>query len=164
MSVIDDYKLRELMWPCVMNESIGSAIELRDGSRDVVREIERIGCSSGNFIKEWTDQPIIKKVRELVSCIMVQFAHPTISTTCVIRLIIESQLDHKESVNIPPFNWTMGYKKFRQVMKKLDDLIKHSKEVVLAENPNMKKYIETVADEADKIIDERLPATKSDWK
>ncbi|XP_014474957.1 PREDICTED: ATP-binding cassette sub-family A member 13 isoform X2 [Dinoponera quadriceps] len=138
ISVIDDYKLRERLWPCVLNESIGVAMQLRNESRDVVQEIERIACSPGNFIKEWTEQPIIAKVRKL--------------------------LDHKENVEVSPFNWTTGYRKFRQVVKKLDDLINDAKEVVLAEEPNMKKYIKIVVSEADKIVDERLPEMKTDWK
>lgn len=67
-------------------------------------------------------------------------------------------------MSVLPFNWTMGYGKFRRVVKKLDDLINDAKEVVLAEQPNMKKYIKTVVSEADKIFDERLPAMTNDWK
>lgn len=67
-------------------------------------------------------------------------------------------------MTFPPFNWTMGYRKFRQVVKKIDDLINDAKKVVLAEEPNLKKYLEIVVNEADNIVDERLPAMKSDWK
>ncbi|XP_032690190.1 uncharacterized protein LOC116853290 isoform X2 [Odontomachus brunneus] len=138
ISVIDEYKLREQMWPCVLNESIGVAIELRKESREVVREIENIACSPSLFIKEWTDQPLIANVRK--------------------------QLDREKNVSVLPFNWTMGYRNFRQVVKKLDNLINDAKEVVLAEQPNMKKYMKTIVNEANKIIDERLPNMMSDWK
>jgi len=55
------------MWPCIMNESVGTALELRNGSREVVRELERIACNPGLFIKEWREQPIIMRVRKIVS-------------------------------------------------------------------------------------------------
>lgn len=75
---------------------------------------------------------------------------------------VKSQID-KENVSFPPFNWTMGYRRFRQIVKKLDSLINDAQEVVLAEEPNLKKYIKTVVSEAD-IVDEKLPAMKKDWK
>lgn len=67
MSVLDDYKERERMWPCIMNESVGVALELRNGSREVVRQIENIGCSPSLFIKEWREQPILMRIRKIVS-------------------------------------------------------------------------------------------------
>lgn len=67
MSVLDDYKERERMWPCIINESVGVALELRDGSREIVRQIENIGCSPSLFIKEWKEQPMLMKIRKIVS-------------------------------------------------------------------------------------------------
>lgn len=55
------------MWPCIINESVGAALELRNGSREVVREIERIACNPSLFIKEWREQPVITRVQKIVS-------------------------------------------------------------------------------------------------
>ncbi|XP_019697173.1 ATP-binding cassette sub-family A member 13 isoform X1 [Harpegnathos saltator] len=130
VSVVEDYKLRERLWPCVMNESVGSVLELRNKSREIVREIERIACNPGLFIKEWTKQPEVKNLRKV--------------------------LDHEENVNLPPFNWTMGYGKFRRLLEKLDNLINSAKEVVLAEEPNLKKYVNTIVEGGNDIINQRL--------
>jgi len=73
MSVLDDYKERERMWPCIMNESVGVALELRNGSREVVRQIENIGCSPSLFIKEWREQPILMRIRKIVSLYILIF-------------------------------------------------------------------------------------------
>lgn len=67
MSVLDDYKEREQLWPCIINESVGAALELRNGSREVVRQIENIGCDPSLIIKEWREQPILMKIRKIVS-------------------------------------------------------------------------------------------------
>jgi len=50
-----------------MNQSIGAALELRNGSQDVVKEIERVACNPSLFIKEWKEQPVIIRVRKIVS-------------------------------------------------------------------------------------------------
>lgn len=55
------------MWPCILNESVGAALELRNGSREVVREIEKIACEPAPFIKEWREQPMLARVRKIVS-------------------------------------------------------------------------------------------------
>lgn len=55
------------MWPCIVNDSVGVALELRNGSREVVREIEKIGCSPALLIKEWKEQPVLMRVRKIVS-------------------------------------------------------------------------------------------------
>ncbi|XP_050450054.1 uncharacterized protein LOC126850786 isoform X1 [Cataglyphis hispanica] len=138
ISVIDDYKERERMWPCIVNDSIGVALELRNGSREVVREIEKIGCSPALFIKEWKEQPVLMRVRKI--------------------------FEHDKNVDLPAFNWTLGYTKFRRLIRKLDDLINDAKDVVLAEEPKLAKYLNTLAEEADSIIEERLPSMKSDWR
>ncbi|XP_067204074.1 uncharacterized protein ldd isoform X2 [Linepithema humile] len=137
VSIVDDYKERESMWPCVLNESVGVALELRNGSREVVREIEKIACDPALFIKEWREQPMLARVRKI--------------------------LEHDENVDIPPFNWTLGYAKFRRVVEKFDALINDATDVVLAEEPKFAKYLNTLATEADSIIEERLPGMESDW-
>lgn len=55
------------MWPCIVNDSVGVALELRNGSREVVREIEKIACSPALFIKEWKEQPVLMRVQKIVS-------------------------------------------------------------------------------------------------
>lgn len=67
MSAIDDYKDREPNWPCIMNESIGEALELRTGSRELVREIEKISCDPSPLVTEWDEQPLLIKVNKIVS-------------------------------------------------------------------------------------------------
>lgn len=67
ISVLDDYKSREEQWPCIQNESVGSAMELRNGTREIVREIERISCNPSLFIQEWKEQPILSRARKIVS-------------------------------------------------------------------------------------------------
>ncbi|XP_020291877.1 uncharacterized protein LOC109858741 isoform X2 [Pseudomyrmex gracilis] len=138
ISVIDDYKQREIMWPCIMNESIGTALELRNGSREVMREIERITCNPSLFIKEWKEQPVLMRVRKI--------------------------FEHDENVDLPPFNWTLGYIKFRRLVAKFDVLINDAKDIVLAEEPKLAKYLKTIITEADNIIEEREPGMRNDWK
>lgn len=67
MSVIDEYKSREPNWPCIKNESIGEALELRPGSQELVREIEKISCNPGPLLREWEEQPLLLKVHKIVS-------------------------------------------------------------------------------------------------
>lgn len=67
MSVVDEYVAREKMWPCVVNQSMGNALELRNGSQEIVREIEHIACDSTYFVKEWKEHPVVMKVRKIVS-------------------------------------------------------------------------------------------------
>ncbi|XP_024889665.1 ATP-binding cassette sub-family A member 13 isoform X1 [Temnothorax curvispinosus] len=138
ISAIDDYKEREVMWPCILNESVGAALELRNGSREVVREIERIACNPTLFIKEWREQPVIMRVRKI--------------------------FEHDENVDLPPFNWTLGYTKFRRLVTKFSDLINDAKDVVLAEEPKLEKYLTTLVTESDSIMEERFPSMQNDWR
>ncbi|KAG5315958.1 ABCAD protein, partial [Acromyrmex insinuator] len=138
ISALDDYKQREIMWPCIMNESVGAALELRNGSQEVIRELERIACDPSLFIKEWREQPMIIRVRKI--------------------------FEHDENVDLPSFNWTLGYTKFRRLVTKFDNLINNAKDIVLAEEPKLAKYINTLATESDDIIEERFPSMQLDWK
>ncbi|XP_035722982.1 uncharacterized protein LOC118441973 isoform X2 [Vespa mandarinia] len=130
MSNIDKYKEREFDWPCVHNESIGEVLELRNGSRSFLRELERITCDSTGFIKEWENHPIIMKVRNII-----QFNTPAL---------------------LPPFNWTLGYTKFRGLVETFDTFIIDTKEVILAENPKLLPYIKMAEPKIKRIFDERL--------
>ncbi|RLU15876.1 hypothetical protein DMN91_011632 [Ooceraea biroi] len=138
ISVLDDYKERERMWPCVLIESVGTTLELRNGSREVVQQIEKIGCNPSSFIKEWKEQPVLKRVRKI--------------------------LDHDENVDLPPFNWTLGYTKFRRLVGKLDNLINNAKDIALAEEPKLAKYMDTLMEEVNSIFEERSPSKKNDWR
>ncbi|XP_072756384.1 uncharacterized protein Ldd isoform X2 [Anoplolepis gracilipes] len=138
ISVIDEYKERERMWPCIINDSVGVALELRNGSREVVREIENIGCSPALFIKEWREQPVLMRVRKI--------------------------FEHDETVDLPAFNWTLGYIKFRRLIVKLDNLINNATNIVLAEEPKLSKYLMTLGEEVDNIIEERMPNMGVDWR
>lgn len=52
-SAIVDYKKRETSWPCVREQSVGEVLGIRNGTRKIIKEIERVACSPGIFIKEW---------------------------------------------------------------------------------------------------------------
>lgn len=66
ISVLDDYKSREERWPCVQNESVGSAMEMRDGTREIIRELERISCNPALFIQEWREQAVFARAKKIV--------------------------------------------------------------------------------------------------
>lgn len=67
-------------------------------------------------------------------------------------------------MDLPSFNWTLGYRKFRRLITKLDILINDAKNVVLAEEPQLEKYMKTLGMEADSIVEERLPTMRGDWR
>lgn len=54
--------------------------------------------------------------------------------------------------------------KFRRLVTKFDVLINDAKDVVLAEEPKLAKYLKTIVTEADNIIEEREPGMRNDWK
>jgi len=78
--------------------------------------------------------------------------------------LIVFQFEHDENVDLPPFNWTLGYTKFRRFVTKFDDLINNAKDVVLLEEPKLAKYLKTLMTESDDIIEERLPNMQGDWR
>lgn len=67
-------------------------------------------------------------------------------------------------MDVPPFNWTLGYAKFRRIVEKFDALINDATDVVLAEEPKLAKYMNTLGTEANSIIEERLPSMEGDWE
>ncbi|XP_017788277.1 PREDICTED: uncharacterized protein LOC108570860 [Habropoda laboriosa] len=136
ISVLDDYKSREEQWPCVRNESVGFVMELRNGTREIVREIERISCNPALFIQEWKEQPVLTRAKKI--------------------------LQHDYTVRLPPFNWTLGYAKFRRLSKKFDYLINDAKQVILAEQPNFWEHLEYLLPEVKSIFEERWVHTKND--
>ncbi|XP_076760468.1 lipid droplet defective [Xylocopa sonorina] len=138
ISVLDDYKSREEQWPCIRNESVGSAMELRNGTREIVREIERISCNPALFIREWKEQPVLTKARKI--------------------------FQRKDHVELPPFNWTQGYTKFRRVVKKIDDLIEGISELTQDEQPELWGHLESLVPEVEGLFEDRWPGVKNDTK
>lgn len=68
VTAISEYQQQVNDWPCLKNSlSIGVALGLRNGSREVIREIEKIGCSPLDFIREWLEQPLLSKTSDIVS-------------------------------------------------------------------------------------------------
>lgn len=96
MSVVDEYNLREKLWPCVLNESVGSALELRNGSQEVMREIEKIACDSTDFLKEWKEHPMVMRVRKIVSCIIYIYIYARDKLVTLLRVTIVKTIDYTE--------------------------------------------------------------------
>ncbi|OAD61200.1 ATP-binding cassette sub-family A member 13 [Eufriesea mexicana] len=138
ISILGDYKSQEKQWPCVEKESVGSAMELRSGTREIIREIERISCNPGLFIREWQEHPVLKKARRI--------------------------FQQKDKTRLPPFNWSEGYVNFRQLASKLDDLINDAKQVVLEEQPNLWEHLESLVPEVKSIFDKRWPDVQNDGR
>lgn len=65
-------------------------------------------------------------------------------------------------IHSPPFNWTSGYIKFRQLAKKLDDLVNDVKKVVLVEQPTFWEDLEFLVPGVKSIFDKRWPDMKND--
>lgn len=65
-------------------------------------------------------------------------------------------------IHSPPFNWTSGYIKFRQLAKKLDDLVNDVKKVVLVEQPTFWDDLEFLVPGVKSIFDKRWPDMKND--
>ncbi|XP_043481651.1 ATP-binding cassette sub-family A member 13 isoform X2 [Leptopilina heterotoma] len=134
LSAIDEYKSREPNWPCFNNESIGEALELRTGSRELVREIEKISCDPTPLINEWDEQPILIKVQKI--------------------------FQRDSSVQMPSFNWTQGYLNFRRLVKKMDSLMNSAEDVELVDAPSVSVYIKNFLPEVKKMVIESLPETE----
>ncbi|XP_014612694.1 PREDICTED: uncharacterized protein LOC106791527 isoform X1 [Polistes canadensis] len=135
ITAINEYKERETDWPCVKNESIGTVLEFRKGSQSFIKELERIACEPIELIKEWRNHPVLMKARRI--------------------------FQHNSNVTMPPFDWRLGYIKFRHLVKDFDDLISDTKEIVLYENPKLVPYMKALEPELEKIFEERLPNMKN---
>lgn len=42
-------------------------MELRSGTREIIREIERISCNPTLFIQEWREQPVLTRAKKIAS-------------------------------------------------------------------------------------------------
>nr|XP_033323682.1 uncharacterized protein LOC117218991 isoform X1 [Megalopta genalis]XP_033323683.1 uncharacterized protein LOC117218991 isoform X1 [Megalopta genalis]XP_033323684.1 uncharacterized protein LOC117218991 isoform X1 [Megalopta genalis] len=93
ISLLDDYNSREDQWPCVKQESVGAALELRSGSRAVIEKMENISCNPAPIIKEWKTYP------------STYFAA------------------HGHVGGKPTFNWTEGYKAFRNLAEQFESWV-----------------------------------------
>ncbi|XP_046740699.1 uncharacterized protein LOC124408067 isoform X2 [Diprion similis] len=52
-SAIIEYRTHETDWPCLKKQSVGEILDIRNGTRKIIRQIERIACNPGFFINEW---------------------------------------------------------------------------------------------------------------
>ncbi|XP_023289550.1 uncharacterized protein LOC105698871 [Orussus abietinus] len=136
ISAISKYKEREPHWPCIHAESLGSVLEFRNGSRQVIREIERILCNPGLLLREWEEHPVLSKVNKIVH--------------------------QDESVEISSFNWTAGYRKLRRFDGKMNLLLNQT--IVLVDVPDLLNYTRKFLPEVRRIIRERTPkANRTIW-
>lgn len=163
ISILDDYKSREEQWPCIQRESVGAAMELRSGTREIIREIERISCNPTLFIQEWREQPVLTRAKKIASIFIernlccVGFSHVGRQP-----FRVRFQFQNDDTIRSPPFNWTSGYIKFRQLAKKLDDLVNDVKKVVLVEQPTFWDDLEFLVPGVKSIFDKRWPDMKND--
>lgn len=163
ISILDDYKSQEEQWPCVQRESVGAAMELRSGTREIIREIERISCNPTLFVQEWREQPVLTRAKKIASIFIERILphfHEAIRPT--ISAYVRSQFQNDNMIHSPPFNWTSGYIKFRQLAKKLDDLVNDVKKVVLVEQPTFWDDLEFLVPGVKSIFDKRWPDMKND--
>lgn len=163
ISILDDYKSQEEQWPCVQRESVGAAMELRSGTREIIREIERISCNPTLFVQEWREQPVLTRAKKIASIFIERILphfHEAIRPT--ISAYVRSQFQNNNMIHSPPFNWTSGYIKFRQLAKKLDDLVNDVKKVVLVEQPTFWDDLEFLVPGVKSIFDKRWPDMKND--
>lgn len=42
-------------------------MELRSGTREIIREIERISCNPTLFVQEWREQPVLTRAKKIAS-------------------------------------------------------------------------------------------------
>lgn len=136
-------------------------MEMREGTREIIREIERISCNPALFIQEWNEHPVFTKTRKIVCYLFRIYSfHLTFGDTQ--RNI--RQLQHDKIVQSPPFNWTLGYITFRRQAKKLNDLVNDATQVILAEQPHFWEHWTSLVPEVKSIFDKRWPDMKNDAK
>lgn len=138
-------------------------MELRSGTREIIREIERISCNPTLFIQEWREQPVLTRAKKIASIFIernlccVGFSHVGRQP-----FRVRFQFQNDDTIRSPPFNWTSGYIKFRQLAKKLDDLVNDVKKVVLVEQPTFWDDLEFLVPGVKSIFDKRWPDMKND--
>lgn len=141
ISLIKEYMTKEVHWPCVFNESLGVTLELRNGSREIVREIERLACNPGLFVKEWKEHAVFSAVRKL-------FAN-----------------DSKNELTLnTAFNWTGGYGRFRALVNKIETLVNKADDVVLADDRGVVLYSKVFIPDIKKMIEDSLPKVETESK
>ncbi|XP_024944655.1 uncharacterized protein LOC107271675 isoform X2 [Cephus cinctus] len=127
---ITEYQNHEPDWPCIRSESIGDVLDLRNGSRQVVREIERISCNPGLFLREWTDQPAFTRLRKIWGT--------------------------NDKDDIQSFDWTLGYVKFRHLVANMSTFIEKSDGLILPDmSPSFPVYVNKFLPEVKKTFEER---------
>ncbi|XP_011308769.1 uncharacterized protein ldd isoform X2 [Fopius arisanus] len=98
ITMITDHMKKEPNWPCSHNQSLGEALGLRPGTIQLVQRIEKIICNPGPFIREWTTQPTFSRTAEIFA--------------------------PNGPGDVPAFDWTAGYVRFRGLVKKFSPQIK----------------------------------------
>lgn len=131
ITVISKHQKNEDEWPCVYKQSIGEAMELRTGTKAVVREMEKIFCDPSRFIKEWNEQPML------------------------VRLVKIFQND--ETGTWPAFNWTAGYTRLRRVIKKFDTLMDSPADVTLIDSNQVTVHTNNLFAQVRKIVEDAIP-------
>ncbi|XP_053595540.1 uncharacterized protein LOC103571174 isoform X2 [Microplitis demolitor] len=133
VTAINNHQKVELNWPCIFNQSVGDVLELRPGTKELIREIERISCNPGLFIREWEEHPTFKRVYEIIK-------------------------NNNETIAVPSFNWTSGYTSFRRLIAKFVILINYPSDLALSsdEEGNNQHSIQIIP-EVKKIIYQSLP-------
>ncbi|KAK0086066.1 hypothetical protein PV325_003922 [Microctonus aethiopoides] len=131
ISVIFDLQKREIYYPCVQNQSLGEALQLRPGTKQLVREIERISCNPGQFIKEWEQQPLIMKLEDIFNDV--------------------------DSNPVPVFNWTAGYSQFRRIVNKIIILVNSPSTKTLNDDQQVVLYSNNVVSQLKNMFNDASP-------
>ncbi|XP_028982053.1 uncharacterized protein LOC107039836 isoform X2 [Diachasma alloeum] len=137
LTTINDHVVNEPNWPCSYKQSLGEALELRPGTQQLLRQIEKIACNPVPFIREWSE-------------------HPTFMRTSKI-------FDRDGPGQVPAFNWTAGYIRFRGLVNKFFPEVKRITEgdVILQEIPKFQEKAKTFLDFIDLEIDKNIPTFQS---
>ncbi|XP_043289977.1 uncharacterized protein ldd isoform X2 [Venturia canescens] len=116
VALLKDYPSQEVNWPCIEKQSVGAVLNLRAGSQAVIREIERVTCNPGAFVREWRNHELFSTVRSAFD------------------------KNNKNLTPIPVFNWTRGYERFRMLVDKIEKLINDSKNVTVTDDQGALLY------------------------
>ncbi|KAH0550173.1 hypothetical protein KQX54_017854 [Cotesia glomerata] len=134
VTAVNNHQKVEQNWPCIFNKSVGDVLELRPGTKELIREIERISCNPGLFIKEWEEHAAFKRVYEIIK-------------------------NHNETISVSSFNWTSGYTSFRRLIAKFVVLINSPLDLALSNDTSETEYSYSgkILPEVKKIIDQSMP-------
>ncbi|XP_063992095.1 ATP-binding cassette sub-family A member 13-like isoform X2 [Diachasmimorpha longicaudata] len=137
LKTISDHVANEPNWPCTDDQSLGEALALRPGSQQLLRQVEKIACNPVVFIREWSE-------------------HPTFMRTSKI-------FEPDGPGDVPAFNWTAGYIRFRGLVNKFFPEVKGitGGETFSMDIPNIQEKAKTFLDFIDLEIDKIIPTFRS---